>query len=60
MRCGSKLIEKGDSIVTLNVLCGAPTLVERPQGYGPALLLDDGQVLTETAALALPARPRAR
>lgn len=29
MRCGSKLIEKGDSIVTVKMLCGAPTLVER-------------------------------
>ena len=29
MRCGSRLIEKGDSIVTVNMLCGAPTLVER-------------------------------
>ena len=29
MRCGSKLIEKGNSIVTVTMLCGAPTLVER-------------------------------
>jgi hypothetical protein len=29
MRCGSKLIEKGYSIVTVKMLCGAPTLVER-------------------------------
>lgn len=29
MRCGSRLIEKGDSIVTVKLLCGAPTLVER-------------------------------
>jgi hypothetical protein len=29
MRCGSKLIEKGDSIVTVKMRCGAPTLVER-------------------------------
>ena len=28
MRCGSKLVEKGDSIVTVKMLCGAPTLVE--------------------------------
>ena len=28
MRCGSKLIESGDSIVTVKRLCGAPTLVE--------------------------------
>lgn len=29
LRCGSKLIEDGDSIVTVKMLCGAPTLVER-------------------------------
>lgn len=29
MRCGGRLIEKGDSIVTVKALCGAPTLVER-------------------------------
>lgn len=29
MRCGSKLIEKGDPIVTVKTLCGAPTTVER-------------------------------
>jgi hypothetical protein len=29
MRCGSKLVEKGDSIVTVKMLCGAPTSVER-------------------------------
>lgn len=28
MRCGNKLVEKGDSIVTVQTLCGAPTLVE--------------------------------
>ena len=27
MRCGNKLVEKGDSIVTVNTLCGAPTSV---------------------------------
>jgi hypothetical protein len=29
MRCGGRLIEKGDSILTVKMLCGAPTLVER-------------------------------
>lgn len=29
MRCGNKLIEKGESIVTVKMLCGAPALVER-------------------------------
>ncbi|HXR91090.1 MAG TPA: DUF2845 domain-containing protein [Steroidobacteraceae bacterium] len=29
MRCGSKLVQKGDSIVTVKMRCGAPTLVER-------------------------------
>lgn len=29
MRCGGKLIEKGDSILTVKTLCGKPTLVER-------------------------------
>ena len=28
MRCGNRLIEKGDSIVTVKALCGAPTLTE--------------------------------
>jgi Protein of unknown function (DUF2845) len=29
MRCGNRLIEKGDSILSVKLLCGAPTLVER-------------------------------
>lgn len=29
LRCGSKLVEKGDSIVIVKELCGAPTLAER-------------------------------
>jgi hypothetical protein len=28
-RCGSKLIENGDSIAAVKMLCGAPTLLER-------------------------------
>ena len=28
MRCGGKLIEKGDSVLRVKMLCGAPTLVE--------------------------------
>jgi len=33
MRCGNKLIEKGDSIVTVKALCGVPASVE--QSYTP-------------------------
>lgn len=29
MRCGNKLIEKGDSAVTLKELCGAPAEIEQ-------------------------------
>lgn len=34
MRCGNKLIEKGDSVVTVRALCGAPTSVE--QSFTPS------------------------
>ena len=33
MRCGNKLVEKGDSVVTVKALCGAPASVE--QSYTP-------------------------
>lgn len=29
MRCGDKLIQNGDSVVTLKALCGAPASVEQ-------------------------------
>jgi Protein of unknown function (DUF2845) len=29
MRCGDKLVQKGDSVVTLKALCGAPASVEQ-------------------------------
>ena len=37
-RCGSQLIENGDSIVAVKMLCGAPTLLERSFTVNRALV----------------------